>query len=110
MCWTPIASALASLALLSGLNANPTNAEETTTSHFDTSTPLWKNPVIFVVIIVIGTLGALATLKYHMRQSDSALSATAVVARQNLIKAQMQQDGNVDADAEVSAHTESTTH
>ena len=110
---SPPAPPLVSLALLSGLNANPASTEETATSHFDTAVPLWKNPVIFIVIIVIGTLGALATLKYHMRQSDDTLSATAIVTRQNLIKAQMQQDTSAteaDADTETSTHNDSAVH
>lgn len=90
---TPPTPPLVSLALLSGLsnNISSTNTESHASNKPDTSVPLWKNPVIFIIIIVIGTLGALATLKYQMQKSDDTLSATAVVSKKHLAEARLRQ-------------------
>ena len=62
---TPPAPPLVSLALLSGLSNN--TPSESVAHHDEKDTPLWRNPVILLVIIVIGSLGALATIKYKMK-------------------------------------------
>ena len=62
---SPPAPPLVSLALLSGINNSP--ASDDTAHQDDTEMPLWRNPVILLIVIVIGTLGALATVKYQMK-------------------------------------------
>ena len=66
---------LVSLGLIGG-NSDHTPA---TTSEkpieYEASTPLWKNPVILIIILVVGVLGALATFKYQSQQLDNALIA-----------------------------------
>lgn len=54
--------------------------------------PLWKNPIILIIILVIGSLGALATLKYQMKKSNGAIPATEVVLEQDLAEERQQQD------------------
>ena len=69
---------LVSLGLLSGNS----NAEKTPTTlsekpiEYEASTPLWKNPVILLIILVIGGLGILATIKYQTQQSNDVVLAT----------------------------------
>lgn len=61
---------LVNLSLLSG-NSDDTLA---TTSEkpieYDTPKPLWKNPTILITIVVIAVLGALAFIKYKVKQAD----------------------------------------
>ncbi len=61
---------LVSLSLLSG-NSDDTLA---TTSEkpieYDKPKPLWKNPTILITIVVIAVLGALAFIKYQVKQAD----------------------------------------
>lgn len=40
--------------------------------------PLWKDPVILIICLVIGVLGALAMLKYQSKQADKAQNKAAV--------------------------------
>ncbi|WP_350559401.1 hypothetical protein [Psychrobacter sp. CAL346-MNA-CIBAN-0220] len=44
--------------------------------------PLWKNPIILIIIMVIGSLSALASLKYQKQKSDGILPATEAVMEQ----------------------------
>ena len=49
--------------------------------------PLWKNPVILIIIIVIGALSALAALKYQNQKHNGAIPAKeAVLEHDNAIK------------------------
>ncbi|GAA0310829.1 hypothetical protein [Psychrobacter aestuarii] len=62
---TPPAPPLVSLALLSGINNSVPNEQ---INHDEApNPPLWRHPVILLVIVVIGILGALATVKYQMK-------------------------------------------
>lgn len=87
----PIAP-LVSLGLLSA------NSEDTLLSAseqliaYDTSVPLWKNPVILIIILVISGLGALAMLKYQQQQSAGVLSASDAVYEHDNVKEHEQQD------------------
>lgn len=41
--------------------------------------PLWRNPTIFIIILVIGILSALAALKYNKQKSQGVVSAADAV-------------------------------
>ncbi|MBB3107217.1 hypothetical protein FHS24_001734 [Psychrobacter luti] len=83
---------LVSLGLIGGNNENtPTTASEKPI-EYDAPIPLWKNPVILIIIAVIGVLGGLAALKYQSQKSDGMLLATEEVVEQDLIKERQQQD------------------
>ncbi|MBP2280353.1 hypothetical protein H4W00_001166 [Psychrobacter sp. PL19] len=69
----------------------PIATSETPIEH-NAPTPLWKNPIILIIILVIGSLGALATLKYQMKKSNGAIPATEVVLEQDLAEKRQQQD------------------
>ena len=68
---------LVNLGLLSGNS----NAEKTPTTlsekpiEYEASTPLWKNPVILLIILVIGGLGILATIKYQTQKANGVVVA-----------------------------------
>ena len=69
---------LVSLGLLSG-NSNHESTPTTLSEkpiEYEASTPLWKNPVILLIILVIGGLGILATIKYQTQQSNGVVLAT----------------------------------
>ncbi len=83
---------LVSLALLGGNNDNTPITTSEKPIEYDASTPIWKNPIILLTILVIGVLGGLATLKYQMQQSNESTSATTKVVEQELIEARQQQD------------------
>ncbi len=89
---TPPTRPLISLGL-SGSNKDNTLA---TTSEkpieYDAPLPLWKNPIILIIIMVIGILGALAVLKYQTQKSNGILPATEAVLEQDLAKERQQQD------------------
>lgn len=82
---------LVSLGLIGSNNDNtPTTSEKPI--EYDAPIPLWKNPVILIIIAVIGVLGGLAALKYQSQKSDGVLLATEEVIEQDLIKERQQQD------------------
>lgn len=83
---------LVSLALLGGNNDNTPITTSEKPIEYDASTPIWKNPVILLTILVIGILSGLATLKYQIQQSNEVTSATIKVVEQELIEERQQQD------------------
>lgn len=77
------------------LNVNSQDTPTTTSEppiKYDTPTPLWKSPVILIIILVIGGLGALAMLKYQQQQSDGRLSAADAVYEHDHPKERAQPD------------------
>lgn len=83
---------LVSLGLIGGNNDNTPTTTSEKPIEYDASIPLWKNPVILIIIAVISVLGGLATLKYQSQKSDGRLLATEEVVEQDLIKERQQQD------------------
>ncbi len=83
---------LVSLGLIGGNNDNTPTTTSEKPIEYDAFIPLWKNPVILIIIIVIGVLGGLAALKYQSQKSDGMLLATEEVVEQDLIKERQQQD------------------
>jgi len=102
---------LVSLGLIGGNNDNTPATISEKPIEYETSTPLWKNPVILIILVVIGILGALATLKYQSQKSDGAILATEEVIEQDLLEERQQQDVaivKVDDDEPVIADTAKT--
>ena len=69
---------LVSSGLLSS-NSNNDNTPSTLSEkpiEYEASVPLWKNPVILLIILVIGGLGILATIKYQTQKSNGVILAT----------------------------------
>lgn len=94
---------LVSLGLIGSNNDNTPTTTSEKPIEYDAPIPLWKNPVILIIIAVIGVLGGLAALKYQSQKSDGVLLATEEVIEQDLIKERQQQDVAivmVDDDAE----------
>ena len=83
---------LVSLGLIGGNNDNIPATISEKPIEYDAATPLWKNPVILIIILVISTLGALATLKYQTQKSNGHILATEEVLEQEVIKERQQQD------------------
>ncbi|MGB6925992.1 hypothetical protein [Psychrobacter sp.] len=83
---------LVSLGLIGGNNDNTPTTTSEKPIEYEASTPLWKNPVILIIILVVGILGALATLKYQSQKSDGAILATEEVLEQDAIDERQQQD------------------
>lgn len=90
----PIAP-LVSIGLL-GVSSDDNDDTQVTTREqpikHDKSVPLWKNPVILIIILVIGVLGGLAMLKYQQQQSDGVLTASDAVYEHNHPNERQQQD------------------
>lgn len=102
---------LVSLGLIGGNNDNTPATISEKPIEYETSTPLWKNPVILIILVVIGILGALATLKYQSQKSDGAILATEEVIEQDLLEERQQQDVaivKVDDDEPIIADTAKT--
>jgi hypothetical protein len=89
---TPPTPPLVSLGIIGGNSDNTPATTSETPIEYDASMPLWKNPIILIIILVIGSLGALATLKYQMKKSNGAIPATEVVLEQDLAEERQQQD------------------
>jgi len=89
---TPPTPPLVSLGLIGGNNDNTPATTSETPIKYDAPLPLWKNPIILIIILVIGSLGGLATLKYQMKKSNGAIPATVVVLKQDLAEERQQQD------------------
>ena len=72
---------------LFGANSDDNDHTRVTTREqpikHDKSVPLWKNPVIFIIILVISVLGGLAMLKYQQQQSNGVLTASDAVYEHN---------------------------
>ena len=83
---------LVSLGLIGSNNDNTPTTTSEKPIEYDAPIPLWKNPVILIIIVVIGLLGGLAALKYQSQKSDGMLLATEEVIEQDLIKERQQQD------------------
>lgn len=83
---------LVSLGLIGGNNDNTPTTTSEKPIEYDETIPLWKNPVILIIIAVIGVLGGLAALKYQSQKSDGIKLATEEVIEQDLIKERQQQD------------------
>ncbi|WP_413500152.1 hypothetical protein [Psychrobacter maritimus] len=83
---------LVSLGLIGGNNDNTPTTTSEKPIEYDEPIPLWKNPVILIIIAVIGVLGGLAALKYQSQKSDGIKLATEEVIEQDLIKERQQQD------------------
>ena len=83
---------LVSLGLIGGNNDNTPATTSEKPIEYDASTPLWKNPVILIIILVIGILGALATLKYQSQNSDGVVLATEEILAQDIADERQQQD------------------
>jgi len=83
---------LVSLGLIGGNNDNTPTTTSEKPIEYEASTPIWKNPVILIIILVVGVLGALATLKYQSQKSDGATLATEEVLEQDAIDERQQQD------------------
>ncbi|WP_201625455.1 hypothetical protein [Psychrobacter immobilis] len=83
---------LVSLGLIGSNNDNTPTTTSEKPIEYDAPIPLWKNPVILIIIAVIGVLGGLAALKYQSQKSDGVLLATEEVVEQDLIKERQQQD------------------
>ena len=83
---------LVSLGLIGSNNDNTPTTTSEKPIEYDAPIPLWKNPVILIIIVVIGVLGGLAALKYQSQKSDGMLLATKEVIEQDLMKERQQQD------------------
>ncbi len=83
---------LVSLGLIGGNNDNTPTTTSEKPIEYEASIPLWKNPVILIIIAVIGVLGGLAALKYQSQKSDGLLLATEEVIEQDIIEERQQQD------------------
>ena len=80
---------LVSSGLLSS-NSNNHNTPSTLSEkpiEYEASVPLWKNPVILLIILVIGGLGILATIKYQTQKSNGVILAT-----EEVLEERQQQD------------------
>ena len=90
---TPPKPPLVSLGLISGNSDNTPTTISEKPIEYEAATPLWKNPVIIIIILVISILGGLATLKYQMQKSDGAMLATEeVLLEQKTLEERQQQD------------------
>lgn len=83
---------LVSLGLISSNHDNTPTTTSEKPIEYETSTPLWKNPVILIIILVIGVLGTLAMFKYQSQKSDGLILATEEVLEQEAIEERQQQD------------------
>lgn len=91
----PTTAPVAPLVSLGLLEANKDPSPITTSEapiDYDTSVPLWKNPVILIIILVIGSLSALAALKYQQQKSNGILPAAAAVYKHDRAEERQQQD------------------
>ena len=83
---------LVSLGLIGGNSDNTPATISEKPIEYETSTPIWRNPVILIIILVIGVLGALAALKYQTQKSNGHILATDEVIEQDSLNAREQQD------------------
>ena len=83
---------LVSLGLIGGNSDNTPATTSEKPIEYEASTPLWKNPVILIIILVVGVLGALATFKYQSQQLDNALIANQESFDKDAIEDRQQQD------------------
>ena len=83
---------LVSLGLIGVNNENTPATTSEKPIEYEASKPLWKNPVILIIVVVIGILGALATFKYQSQQLDNALLANQEGFKKDTIEDSQQQD------------------
>ncbi|WP_201538464.1 hypothetical protein [Psychrobacter immobilis] len=83
---------LVSLGLIGGNSDNTPATISEKPIEYEASMPIWKNPVILIIILVISVLGALAALKYQTQKSNGHLLATENVLEQDLTEKRQQQD------------------
>lgn len=76
----PPSRPLVSLGIMGNQDNTPATASETPI-EYDKPAPLWKNPVILLIIAVIGGLGLLAMLKFNSQQNTAAQNAADTQAR-----------------------------
>ena len=67
---TPPTPPLVSLGLIGASNDNTPTTTSEIPIEYDKPKPLWKDPAILILILVIGGLGALATFKYQTQKSQ----------------------------------------
>ncbi len=73
---------LVSLGLISAHNDRNSATISETPIEYDKPMPLWKNPVILIILLVLGGLGALAALKFQQQKTAITASSVAVVSEQ----------------------------
>lgn len=88
----PPAKPLIDFHLLLGNNEAATMSSTEKPIEYDATLPLWKNSVILIIIIVISTLGALATLKYKTKEAEKYAAAAALMAQQKALDERQLQD------------------
>lgn len=88
----PPSAPLVSLALIGGNSDNTPATTSETPIEYEPAAPLWKNPVILIIVLVIGALSALATLKYQSQKSSGAITATEAVIEHDKAEEREQQD------------------
>lgn len=66
----PPTAPLVSLGLIGIHDERPPTTISEKPIEYDHPRPLWKDPVILIIILVIGLLGGLALLKYQLKQPD----------------------------------------
>ncbi|MGM8886599.1 hypothetical protein ACS8FD_11715 [Psychrobacter sp. 1U2] len=88
----PPTAPLVSLALIGGNSDNTPTTTSETPIEYEPTAPLWKNPVILIIILVIGALSALATLKYQTQKSSGTITATEAVIEHDQAEEREQQD------------------
>ncbi|MBE0440691.1 MULTISPECIES: hypothetical protein [unclassified Psychrobacter] len=102
---------LVSLGLIGGNSDNTPTTISEKPIEYEPTTPLWKNPVIIIIILVISVLGALATFKYQIKKADGTKLAVEEVLEQEAIEERQSQDVaivRVDDDDTDSAEVEKT--
>ena len=88
---TPPKPPLVSLGLIGGNSDNTPTTTSEKPIEYEASTPLWKNPVILIIIVVIGVLSALAAIKYQHQKSKGVVLATEEILEQERKKEERQQ-------------------
>lgn len=71
----PPSRPLVNLSLFDSTDSS-TNTPSTSTLPAPGTVPLWRNPVILILILVIGVLSGLALLKYQSQQAQQTLQST----------------------------------
>ena len=89
---TPPKPPLVSLGLIGANNDNTPTTTSEKPIEYEASKPLWKNPVILIIVLVIGILGALATLKYQSQKSQGVMLATQEIVEQEVADERQPQD------------------
>ncbi|WP_367109858.1 hypothetical protein [uncultured Psychrobacter sp.] len=91
----PLEAPTRPLVSLGFMDTNKDNTPTTTSEkpiEYDKPRPLWKDPALVLTILVIAVLGALALLKYQIKQSNSVVPTTEAVLEQKASEQRVQQD------------------